>query len=769
MSGAAGARRIGPYRLLRLLGAGGMGEVHLARADDGRHVALKLVHPEFAEDPAFRARFRQEVDAAGKVLSFFTVPLVDAGPDDPTPWLATQYVAGPSLTQEVRAQGPLPLGRLCTLAAALGEALVVVHAAGIVHRDLKPSNVLLAEDGPRVIDFGIARAADSAELTGTGMVVGTLGYASPEQLTGEPEVGPASDLYSLGAVLLFAATGEPPFRDAPAATLAYWTVHDSPDTSGVPPELLELVRACLAHDPAARPTPAQVIAAARAAQSLHPPGAPPGPPPPPPPPPSAPDTRPPAAAPAPGRIRTLARRPAAAVGLAAAVVLAVLLAIGLPLLPERSEGAGTSDGPAASPSPESPAPERGTDKPRRAAPEPSGPAADSRTDVVTAGGRERVWRTGVDGGKDETTVIGGWLTPHAAARTDALGTRGLDPADGKELWHITPPRGTKQVCAASQGRSATADGVGAVRYGADSERAEECAVVGAVDTRTGKRLWQREVGVPNNGKRVLGMSGGSLVTVGKDGLLGLDPRTGKERWHRTDGIDNCSRSETLPGPRTLTVLEQCGRGASPDTVVELDSATGKERWRFTLPRNVTEAHPVTAEPASVSLGRGGDGSKDALLVFDRSGKHHHEVARKSSRGTMELVGGELYERPRVAVHGDTMVLTISPPNDILSGLLASIDTRTGKYRWHRQVPFGNPTIVGLDGDSATVLAAHGLDEPVRLIEYRLTDGELLDDGSLPAEFADPTSDWPIAVGTRVLQLTGRVEPGATLWDVPDSD
>ncbi|MEV0322569.1 serine/threonine-protein kinase [Streptomyces sp. NPDC050658] len=262
-----GGRWVGGYQLTRRLGSGGMGEVYLGRDREGRQAAVKLVHAELADDPEFRARFRQEVAAAERVLSFFTVPVVGADPEGDPPWLATSYVPGPSLAAAVAQGGPLPYDRLCSLAAALGEALVVVHGAGIVHRDLKPSNVLLADDGPRVIDFGIARAADATALTGTGMMIGTFGYASPEQLTGSAEVLEASDVFSLGAVLLFAATGRHPFGEGPGATIAYRTVHEEADTAGVTGPLLTLVQACLAKDPADRPTPREVIAAARAAQS----------------------------------------------------------------------------------------------------------------------------------------------------------------------------------------------------------------------------------------------------------------------------------------------------------------------------------------------------------------------------------------------------------------------------------------------------------------------------------------------------------------------
>ena len=218
---------IGPYRLVGQLGSGGMGQVFLGVSAGGRPVAVKVVRPELAADPQFRMQFGREVAAARKVSGVFTAMVVDADVDGPTAWLATAYVPGPSLTEGVNARGPLPTGALLTLAAGLAESLSAIHAAGVVHRDLKPSNVLLAEDGPRVIDFGISRAVESTALTQAGLVIGSPGFMSPEQAAGY-EVGPPSDIFSLGAVLAFAATGEDPFGTGTTAALLYRVVHEHP-------------------------------------------------------------------------------------------------------------------------------------------------------------------------------------------------------------------------------------------------------------------------------------------------------------------------------------------------------------------------------------------------------------------------------------------------------------------------------------------------------------------------------------------------------------
>jgi serine/threonine protein kinase len=251
-------RQVGRYQLLGRLGAGGMGEVFLGQSPGGRLVAVKLIRGELAADREFRVRFAREVAAARHVSGMFTAPVVDADLDAPRPWLVTAYVPGPSLAEAVDTQGPLPLSSVLTLAAGLAEGLEAIHAEGMVHRDLKPSNVLLASDGPRIIDFGISRAADATALTRANIFVGSPGYMSPEQALGE-EVGPASDIFSLGAVLTFAAVGAGPFGEGTVTTLLYRVAHDRPATDGLPGQLRPLVERCLAKDPRMRPTPGEIL------------------------------------------------------------------------------------------------------------------------------------------------------------------------------------------------------------------------------------------------------------------------------------------------------------------------------------------------------------------------------------------------------------------------------------------------------------------------------------------------------------------------------
>ncbi|MFE6091015.1 serine/threonine-protein kinase [Streptomyces massasporeus] len=249
---------VGPYRLLGRLGSGGMGRVYLGRSAGGRTVAVKIVHPHFALDEEFRARFRREVEAARRVGGAWTAPVLDADPGARVPWVATAYAAGPSLSAAVADVGPLPAHTVRALGAGLAEALAAVHELGLVHRDVKPSNVLLTLDGPLLIDFGIARATDgTASLTSTGVSIGSPGYMSPEQILGKGVTG-AADVFSLGAVLAYAATGRPPFPGDSSAALLYKVVHEEPELGLLEGELRGVTAECLAKDPAARPAPAEL-------------------------------------------------------------------------------------------------------------------------------------------------------------------------------------------------------------------------------------------------------------------------------------------------------------------------------------------------------------------------------------------------------------------------------------------------------------------------------------------------------------------------------
>ncbi|MGW1183110.1 serine/threonine-protein kinase [Streptomyces drozdowiczii] len=251
--GAELPEKVGGYAVERELGAGGMGVVYLARSRGGRAVAVKVARPELAADPHFRTRFRAEVEAARSVGGFHTAPVVDADPDATAPWLATAYIPGPTLGALVEAEGPMDEARLRRLGAALAEALAAIHGCGLVHRDLKPGNIIMASDGPRVLDFGIARALESSRLTATGVAFGTPGFLAPEQAQGL-EVGGPADVFALGAVLVAAAGGSA-FGAGTPMGLMYRSVHEAPDLRAVPEGVRDVVASCLEKEPAERPTP----------------------------------------------------------------------------------------------------------------------------------------------------------------------------------------------------------------------------------------------------------------------------------------------------------------------------------------------------------------------------------------------------------------------------------------------------------------------------------------------------------------------------------
>ncbi|MER7677508.1 MULTISPECIES: serine/threonine-protein kinase [unclassified Streptomyces] len=253
-------RRIGPFEVLGRLGAGGMGLVYLARSASGRRVAIKTVRTELAEDQLFRVRFTREVEAARAVSGFYTAAVVDADPRAAVPWLATAYVPAPSLEEIVNECGPMPAQAVRWLAAGVAEALQSIHGAGLVHRDLKPSNVLVVEDGPRVIDFGIASGVSNTRLTMTNVAVGTPAYMSPEQAKDSRSVTGASDVFSLGSMLVFAATGHAPFHGANPVETVFMLLREGPDLEGLPDELRPLIESCMQMEAAGRPNPADLQA-----------------------------------------------------------------------------------------------------------------------------------------------------------------------------------------------------------------------------------------------------------------------------------------------------------------------------------------------------------------------------------------------------------------------------------------------------------------------------------------------------------------------------
>jgi eukaryotic-like serine/threonine-protein kinase len=261
---------IGGYRLRARLGSGGMGRVYLASTPGGRPVALKVVRPELSDDSNFRTRFRQEIEAAQRVHGLYTAQLVDADPDATPPWLVTAYVQGPSLEEALDDHGPMPEALVFRLIAGVAEALQAIHAADVVHRDLKPSNVLLAQDGPRVIDFGIARALEAASLTRSDIMMGSPDFLAPELVLDLP-ISPAFDVFALGSLAVYAAVGRPPFGSGNVAAVAHRVVYEPPNLEGCPTRLLTLIEACLEKQAKDRPPPGRIIefCMAHAAEMPH--------------------------------------------------------------------------------------------------------------------------------------------------------------------------------------------------------------------------------------------------------------------------------------------------------------------------------------------------------------------------------------------------------------------------------------------------------------------------------------------------------------------
>lgn len=571
----------GQYRLESVLGSGGMGVVHLATSESGLKLAVKIVHAEHAVDPEFRARFRQEVTAARRVSGAFTAPVVDADPDAERPWMATLFIDAPTLAERVR-ERVLEPRELARLAAGLAEALRDIHRAGVVHRDLKPSNVLMAPDGVRVIDFGISRPADSDLRTETGKLIGTPPFMAPEQFQRPREVGTAADVFALGAVLVYAATGRGPFDSDSHYLVAYQVVHSEPDLTGVPPRLVPLVARCLAKDPAERPTADALIAGLRAVAY-----------------PTDEDTQ--AFIPRP-------RRPVAE--------------------EQDTHRRDRSDAPEPGPGPR----RRG----RRPAPA-TGPSADPSADP-SAGRRRRRARTAVAAGLGLLLAggaVGGYLwtssgapsgsgdtssqrlaAPRASAPQQSppwsvrLGDRGaacswrvpaalfcsgpesavvrLDPADGSTLWSVRATAPDSRP--ASDSAPLHADGVVlAVAPGSELLR--------ALDPATGAERWKRTL---PSGAHALPAGGHVLVAAVDGTVVALDSATGAQRWSkRIGGVGSVwwGGPEEPGGAAALYVAtpDKDGRATQLSAV---DPASGAARWQIRSPGML---HPVGAAGGGMYL------------------------------------------------------------------------------------------------------------------------------------------------------------------------
>ncbi|MFD7260563.1 PQQ-binding-like beta-propeller repeat protein [Streptomyces sp. NPDC059874] len=540
----------GQYRLESVLGSGGMGVVHLATSDSGLRLAVKVVHAEHAVDPEFRARFRQEVAAARRVSGAFTAPVVDADPDAERPWMATLFIDAPTLADRVREQ-PLDAAEAARLGAGLAEALRDIHRVGVVHRDLKPSNVLMAPDGVRVIDFGISRPADSDLRTETGKLIGTPPFMAPEQFQRPKEVGPAADVFAMGAVLVHAVTGHGPFDSDSHYLVAYQVVHNEPDLAGVPPALAPIIARCLAKDPADRPTPDALLLELRAA--AYPTGE---------------ETR--AFIPQPRRPLVDESKPGAEVNthrqvrlpsagtkptrrtwrLAAAAVITVLLTAG-------AAGAYAQFG------------STGGDEERTA----------SHKDAPVQGAdlaARTPWSAAVGGpGQGNAVPACSWAPGALYCSAPGLLAARLNPADGTASWSVPTPAAS----ARTPGATSTAP---VVSGGLLLSVATGSGVLQAMDQATGALRWHKDL---PPGTRIVPCGQKVFIFSDSGTATAVDAATGKADWSKRLGGTGALWAigpEHSNGGRDLYVSTRSPDGSSSQ-ISAFDPASGTLQWQLRVP------------------------------------------------------------------------------------------------------------------------------------------------------------------------------------------
>ncbi|MFF6948867.1 PQQ-binding-like beta-propeller repeat protein [Streptomyces iakyrus] len=520
----------GHYRLETTLGSGGMGVVHLARSTSGMRLAVKVVHAQFARDPEFRGRFRQEVAAARKVSGAFTASVVDADSEAERPWMATLFIPGPTLSDHVKRNGPMSPAEVRRLMAGLAEALRDIHRVGVVHRDLKPSNVLLAEDGPKVIDFGISRPKDSELRTETGKLIGTPPFMAPEQFRRPREVGPAADVFALGSVMVHAATGRGPFDSDSPYVVAYQVVHDEPDLTGVPESLAPLVARCLAKEPEDRPTPDELMRELRSVAASY-------------------DTQvflprqrteeepeeagpeaPAAEVPARERSGRLGKRGAVVAGALGLAVAAVLAMVGLP---------------------ESADPTRG--------------AASPRTTTAAFSG----WEAEPLDGRSMPQCS--YATPALVCAQDGL-VFARDAVNGRLLWR----QALQGVAASGPPAGAPVVAGGRVLGGLGHGRE-----VTAVELASGEASRQE---LPAYGG--LRAVGGMVLLTASDGMVsGVEAASGRVRWSRRVPGQDVPYFVSFPGDRLAYAVGGSGDG-NRTRVTAVDPRTGEVRWQARLDGNL---------------------------------------------------------------------------------------------------------------------------------------------------------------------------------------
>ncbi|MFD5904281.1 PQQ-binding-like beta-propeller repeat protein [Streptomyces microflavus] len=770
--------RIAEYRLVALLGEGGMGRVQLARTASGRLVAVKTVHEHLAADPGFRERFRRETLAARAVAGPFTAAVLDSDPDAVRPWLATEFCAGPTLTETADALGPLGAGPLAALGAALAEALAGIHRAGLVHRDLKPSNVVLTRGGPKVLDFGIARRAADETLTATGEVIGSPGFIAPELLTADAEPAPAADVFALAALLARLATGRSPYGSGPAHQVLYRTVRGEADLDGVPTEEWRaFLAACLTGDPAARPTVAEVLrwCSERTAEAEAETGA---------------DgawwERDPVA----GLIRRREEAVAALAGAPGGAESAIAAPPARPARPSRpgdtvptgpEDTVPAASGPTAALTDAVPRRARPTGTPQATAPQDTAPHAATPQDTVpyadvpargptrrrllALGGAVLVAGTGAGG----VTLLG--LTE----KDDPTGSPAAPPRTPRPRGRLLWTRATGDPGHTS----------GVLRHGG-ALLVSDAAAVTALDAATGAVRWRypaRQItGVEPHGDQVLVLRSGLLFAPE---LIALDARTGNRRWKAVPARPIGATSSTAPDGQSaflavdgaLAVLVPYASDASlwakralgdrPWRAYGFDSRTGKALWFHEGTRAAVTGVHAAGGRLAVALrppSRSGEPVQEPLFVLRTSGAAPepepaipggapHPQAHPGSTGTRYYASG---------------------------GRIVSVDLATRRTAWDRRLD-GAPTVTPTASGGLVHTAGPGgvdaLDARSGRARWSSTDvgrlpgGEengppLVADGTLYASGPQPGSGEKAGEGARWGVHALDAARGHRLWSMP---
>jgi outer membrane protein assembly factor BamB len=656
-------RVIGDFRLQARLGAGGMGRVYLGFSPAGRAVAVKVIHPHLARDPAFAARFRREVAAAQAVNAVYAAPVVAAGPDDDPPWLATAFVPAPTLHEVVAAAGPLPEEAVWKLAAGLAEGLRAVHASGLVHRDLKPSNVLLATDGPRVIDFGIARVLDGTRLTSTADVLGTPSYMSPEQARGE-SVDPPSDIFSLGGAVYFAATGQAPFGGGIPSALLYRIVFDQPNLDALSPQLRSLVGACLDKNPATRPTPAQLATALMPempAGSL-------------------------AFWPEPvarfirehqARLdQESAQAPQVPVASQAAVAPR---SFGAPQAFGASQSSGTPGTPQAF---AGPAPSD-AQVPARMWPGPGSGASSGWQPV----GEQTVRPPAVRGRHAQQAGAGpGMGRRRALAALAGAAVAGLGIGGWEVSQHAATGSGAKKLTASQFSLKPVPPGTKVWRFKASGTVASVVAAgpvvyagtggntVFALDAATGTQMWRRTTTSQENSQ--LKVSGSSLIVAGDNGPFALAAGNGQQLWNVP--------SDVLPPVQVAGGVAYAGFAAKSNTtggVTALNPATGGVLWTYAF-GPVADTTGTLAVVDGVVYATTGDGEIFALSAANGTKRYQVNGFGEFGAGTIGVANGLVYAGV-----------------DDQKGTVVAVNVASGKTLWRQVLGSAqySPYLVSVNG------------------------------------------------------------------------